>query len=333
MTTYKIQFHLKSSIRTPFHADTIFGHLCWALRYKKGEDRLKEWLNSFNSSPTLISNAFKAGGFPRPMLPPMPLQELGKLKGFNPDALDLKTATILKGMKKIVFLNEEWIKEHQASFSNAALSCHLFDLAAERLAESKDEKRRTVKSIAITHNTYDRLNGRVLEGSLYDWVETFYLQPNGEPQTFWFLIRTESLNKTEIENMLEFVAFSGFGADKSIGKGQIEIISINEEVLPKCPDANAFISLSNFIPASPKELNGFYQPITKYGKLGGEWAAGRVPFKKPVIMLQAGAVIKDPDYSKVKTYGKLQAHIHRQKEIVHYGYAFPFPIYLKEEDE
>lgn len=331
MTTYRIQFRLRSSLRTPFHADTIFGHLCWALRYLKGEDRLKEWLESFGSSPTLISNAFQVGSFPRPMLPPLPLQKLGKLKEFNPDDLDLQTATVLKGMKKITFLSKKWMKEHQASFSNVTLSCHLFDLAVKRLKESTNEKRKTVESIAITHNTYDRLNGRVLEGSLYDWVETFYLQPDGELQSFWFLIRTDTLSKAEIENMLEFVEFSGFGADKSIGKGQIDITAVNEESLPECPNANAFISLSNFIPAKPEDLNGYYQPITKYGKLGGEWATGRVPFKKPVVMLQAGAVIKDAEYSEAKTYGKLQTDIHRQKEIVQYGYAFPFPICLKED--
>jgi CRISPR-associated protein Csm4 len=301
------------------------------LRYLKGEVRLKEWLESFGSSPTLISNAFQVGSFPRPMLPPLPLKELGNLKGFNPDELDLKTATVLKRMKKIALLSEEWVKEHQTSFSNETLFCHLFDLAAYRLTESKDEKRKTVESIAMTHNTYDRLSGRVLEGSLYDWVETFYLQPDGESQSFWFLLRTKALSKAEIENMLEFVAFSGFGADKSIGKGQIEITAINEEALPKCPNANAFISLSNFIPARLEDLNGYYQPLTKYGKLGGDWATGRVPFKKPVVMLQAGAVIKDADYSETKTYGKLQIDIHRQKEIVQYGYAFPFPICLEED--
>ncbi len=332
MTTYRIHFKLQSSVRTPFHADTIFGHLCWALRYLKGDDKLKDWLESFTTSPTLISNAFRLGTFPRPSLPPLSLHNLGKLKGFNPDLLDLKTATILKGMKKVAFLSEEWIKEHQASFSNATLSCHLFDLAAERLKEPKDKKRTTVKSVAITHNTYDRLNGRVLEGSLYDWEESFYIQPNGKPQIFWFLIRTETLSKSEIENMLRFVAFSGFGADKSTGKGQIEITSIEEYSLPECPNANAFISLSNFIPSRPEDLNGYYKPITKFGKLGGEWAAGGVPFKKPVVMLQAGAVIKDDTYSSAKTYGKLQANIHRRPEIVQYGYAFPYPICLLENE-
>jgi len=326
MKTYRIQFQLKSSLRTPFHADTIFGHLCWALRYLKGEDRLKEWLESFKSSPTLISNAFKDGLIPRPVLPAVQLSLQGRSV--------LLSAALFKKMKKISFLKEEWVYQNQMSFSSKVLMEELLRIAEEEMQNKSRGKSflKTDASVAITHNTYDRLSGRVLEGSLYDWIETFYLQHNGEPQTFWFLIKTESLTKNEIDNLLEFVAFSGFGADKSIGKGQIKITAINEEALPECPDANAFISLSNFIPGKPEDLNGYYQPLTKYGKLGGEWAAGRVPFKKPVVMLQAGAVIKDADYSETKTYGKLQTDIHRQKEIVQYGYAFPFPICLKEED-
>ncbi len=332
MTTYKIQFKLKSSIRTPFQSDTIFGHLCWAMRYLEGEDRLREWLNNYQTSPTLISNAFPDGKFPRPILPPLPIQKLGKLKGFSTNPVDIKTAIILKKMKKILFVNEEWVINNQASFSMENLSSLLFDMAKQMVEEARSQKHKTVKDVAITHNTYDRLNGRVLGGSLYDWVETFYIQPNGDPQTFWFLVKTDTLNKNEIENLLEFISLSGFGADKSIGKGQIEITDIKNQTFPECPNANAFISLSNFIPAKPEDLNGYYKPLTKYGKLGGEWATGRVPFKKPVVMLQAGAVIVDANYAKTKQYGRLQTDIHRQKEVVHYGYAFPFPICLKEEN-
>ena len=327
MKTYRIQFQLKSSIRTPFHADTIFGHLCWALRYLKGEESLKEWLESFKTSPTLISNAFKFSMFPRPVLPPVYLT--------MPDQSDLLSAVLFKKMKKISYLKEKWVYQNQNSFSSRLLMKELLRIAREELCRKSKGKaiEKTTASVAITHNTYDRSLGRVLEGSLYDWEETFYQQPNSEPQTFWFLIKTKYLNKTEIENILEFVELSGFGADKSIGKGQIELTSIKEYSFPECPNANAFISLSNFIPAKPQDLNGYYKPITKFGKLGGEWAAGGVPFKKPVIMFEAGAVIKDSGYSATKNYGKLQTNIHRLPEVVQYGYAFPFPICLKEEDE
>jgi CRISPR-associated protein Csm4 len=331
MSIYKIKLQLRSSIRTPFHADTIFGHLCWAMLYIEGEDKLKEWLESYKTYPTLISNGFILGKFPRPNLPSLSLETLGNLKGFDPNNLNLITATILKRMKKVASLDEKWVNEHQASFSNEVLSSHLYDVAATAIAEKKNREAKTVQSVAITHNTYDRLNGRVLEGSLYEWEESFYLKPDGKPQSFWFLLNTETLSKVQIENMLGFIALSGFGADKSIGKGQIEISKIEEHSLPPFPNSNAFISLSNFIPAKPEDLNGYYKPITKFGKLGGEWAAGRVPFKKPVVMLQAGAVIKDSNYSETKFYGKLQKQIHLQEEIVQYGYAFPFPICLKEE--
>ncbi len=331
MRTYKIQFQLKSSIRTPFHADTIFGHLCWAMRFLEGEEKLKAWLINYEESPTIISNAFEIGKFPRPILPPLSIGTLAKLKGFNPQKLDLKTATILKKMKKITAIDEKWITDHQNSFSNEAMSSYLFDLAEEALNNSTNKHIRTMQRVAITHNTYDRLNGSVLEGSLYEWEETFYLQADGAPQSFWFLIKTETLDKSEIENLLDFVSKSGYGADKSIGKGQFDIVSVDEHSIPVCSNANAFISLSNFIPAKPEDLNGYYKPITKYGKLGGEWATGRVPFKKPIVMVEAGAVIKDKDYSDSKFYGKLQTKVHRQPEIVQYGYAFPFPICLKED--
>ena len=324
MITYKIRLELRSSIRTPFHADTIFGHLCWAMRYIEGEARLKKWLAEYKKSPTLISNAFKSGLFPRPVLPPCRLnkQELSSLTA----------AALFKKMKNIGFIGEPWVYEHQSSLSAEGLTTELERIIEEEL---KDRKKRnwlspTQKTVAITHNTYDRLNGRALEGSLYDWDESFYLQPDQSPQLFWFLIKTETMNKGQIEKILEFIALSGFGADKSIGKGQIEIRSVEENSLPTCTNANAFISLSNFIPNSTAELNGYYKPITKFGRLGGGWAAGRVPFKKPVVMLQAGAVIKDDSFSNSKIYGKLQGNIHHQKEIVQYGYAFPFPVFLKE---
>ena len=49
-------------------------------------------------------------------------------------------------------------------------------------------------------------------------------------------------------------------------------------------------------------------------------------------MLKAGAVIKDSQFSMYKTYGKLQTNIHgTNKEIVQYGYAFPFPIHIVED--
>lgn len=313
MRTYKIQFGLKSSLRTPFHADTIFGHFCWAMRYIEGEDKLKGWLGGYKESPTLISNAFPVGKFPRPLIPDI------RDSGSN----DLQRATILKKIKKIDLISEDWIKKYQHSMSVEKLNEEL-EVAA------KEESSTAYISLPITHNTYDRLSGRTLEGSLYDWEETFFLDDKGEPQTFWFYVSTETLTRAQLRTMLDFMSYSGFGADKSIGKGQLEVVSLEESSLPEVSNANAFISLSNFIPSIPEELNGYYRPITKFGKLGGEWASGRVPFKKPVVMLQAGSVVIDPNYSPSKFYGKLQRNIHRQEEIVQYGYAFPFPIYLEE---
>lgn len=33
MTEYTVDLRLSSSVITPFQSDTLFGHICWAIRY------------------------------------------------------------------------------------------------------------------------------------------------------------------------------------------------------------------------------------------------------------------------------------------------------------
>ncbi len=54
------------------------------------------------------------------------------------------------------------------------------------------------------------------------------------------------------------------------------------------PDANGFISLSTFQPASNDPSEGFWRVFVKYGKLAPEFHGSAV-FKRPQVMLEAGA--------------------------------------------
>ena len=79
MRHLRVSFELKSSLRTPFQADTIFGHICWAIRHIAGEERLRSFLNAYDGAlPLLISDGFPVldGGtesgtyyLPRPLTP------------------------------------------------------------------------------------------------------------------------------------------------------------------------------------------------------------------------------------------------------------------------
>ena len=89
---------------------------------------------------------------------------------------------------------------------------------------------------------------------------------------------------------LELLGRTGYGADASVGHGAFEP---SGEPTP-CPDlddvldADGFISLSTFQPASTDPSDGFWRVFVKYGKLAPEFHGSAV-FKRPQVMLEAGA--------------------------------------------
>ena len=50
MTLYKTTITPKSNFTTPLKGDTLFGQICWAIRYVLGEDRLNELLTTTTKS-------------------------------------------------------------------------------------------------------------------------------------------------------------------------------------------------------------------------------------------------------------------------------------------
>ena len=70
MTLYKTTITPKSNFTTPLKGDTLFGQICWAIRYRLGEDRLNELLSDYDKKPFLIVSDGVAGGdLPKPSMP------------------------------------------------------------------------------------------------------------------------------------------------------------------------------------------------------------------------------------------------------------------------
>src|SRR3989304_7611507 len=68
MKTFEIILRPKSSLLTPLQSDTIFGSICWAIKYSEGEQELVDFLEKYQTSPPLIlSNGFPTGFFPKPL--------------------------------------------------------------------------------------------------------------------------------------------------------------------------------------------------------------------------------------------------------------------------
>ena len=73
MRTYRSILELRSASASRWQADTLFGHLCWSLVRREGEDFLTElFLPEYRrgSPPVVLSDGFPSGFVTRPRAAP-----------------------------------------------------------------------------------------------------------------------------------------------------------------------------------------------------------------------------------------------------------------------
>jgi len=369
--TYMLKINLQSPIITPFHSDTIFGHFAWALKYLKGEQKLTEFLRGMNNEPPplLISNGFPKDLLPRPVGSQLSEEDEEKLKNLFIE----KGGSVeyfykaLKTLKKVPYIHKDVFAQLIDDYSTYELyqkvikgeisSRNFYPFAQECrdigkicFPFKKDEKAKIckkkgiVETEIIAHNTINRLTNTTGEGGGFFQQEEDFYEPG---QEFNIYVRCQGDYVETVKLCFQYIADSGFGKDKSTGKGHFEIVSWESEtedkkILPECKNPNAFMSLSNMIPSEKDPTDARYNLITKYGRLGGDWAKsaypdnengekskGLVPFKTPLLMFEAGAVFSLKNGKPEKEYlGCMMKNVHRYKEIVQYAYGFP--LYFRE---
>ncbi len=316
MKTYEIVLRPRSSFLTPFQSDTLFGSICWAIRYLHGEEVLVEFLKKYQTSPPLvISSGFPTGWFPKPIRESLSREQVktiaeeiyGNVSKKN--LVDLiKT---LKEIKKSVVVNQQDFE---------AIINGLSEIDYFKKYIHEDEKKIGGLIQTVYKNTINRATGRTRqEGGLFTQDETFY----DEISTISIFTKVNEYEIDFFENILEFISFNGFGKRKSVGKGQFEVMDIKEYEFKSPANPNAFVSLSSYIPSVSDPPNGWYELMVKYGKLGGNYAnCTKInPFKKPLRIFKPGAVFKTSDVKEY--YGQIIQNVHENENIVHYGLAFP----------
>lgn len=324
MKIYRVRLSLDSASLSAWQSDTIFGHLCWTIRYNEGEEALSQFLAPFlaGEPPLILSNGFPGDLLPRPVLPPSAPPGLEMPK--RDQVAVMRRAREGKGIK-YVDLDE----------FNAICQ-------GERVLLKPKEAR--VESRTVLKNQINRLTGttagpeaeEAVGGNLYDLEEAFYLKKNGligkkapVPISIYLKVVNDSWAE-RAKTLFDQMALAGFGAKKSAGYGQFKVESFEPFDGFAVPEgANGFISLSNFVPARDDPVDGHYRTLVKYGKLGEEFASNGAisPFKFPLLMLAAGATFRDDNPKDY--YGRMVAGIHPQvNDIVQYGYAFAVPMIL-----
>jgi len=329
---YTIEITLESPIITSFQSDTIFGHICWAIRflYQNGEDKLRGFLDDYDINkelpPLLVSNGFPLGYLPKPVIPPITQKGIDEIVGKENR---IENSFKIKTLRKLPLLPKNDFDKLQLGIITPK---SLFQGMSESYkAIMKDLANE--QSMVVQHNTVNRMEGKVKRG-LYAQEETFFDFNAGK---FVIYLKTYCFSREELKNIFTFIGDGGFGRDKSTGKGYFTF-EVNEGIdLHEAENPNAFMTLSSFIPKENDPVEGYYQTLLKYGKLGGLYAKGTPevnnnPFKKPLIMFSAGSVFYDKEYRIGKPYGALLDDVHHNKGIKHYAHAFPIGINLKAED-
>ncbi len=300
MDTYRATFGLDAPSLTPWRADTLFGHLCWALVRKEGDAALTDLLGRYAAGepPLLLSDGFPSGMLPRPTLPP----PCATAASVAERAAGLRAAKEARSRRWLTF--DEFRHVIEGTRGNPTG------------AESPSEPFYTL------HNQIHRETGTTTgfdddeTGRLYpvsgEWLQAVdvYMRVRPDAQLPW-------------RDLLNEIALSGYGKRKSVGYGcirSLDIVPFNGFEPPT--DADAFVSLSAFVPDASDPIEGFWNAEVKRGKLGEERASGPNPFKRPVLRLTAGSAFRTRAMPRL-WYGRMLPGLSSAyPDAVDYGLAF-----------
>ena len=311
---FKIRFRLVSPLGTPLAADTLFGHLCWSIAYGHGgETALTEFLNAMNGEtpPLLLSDPFPAGMLPVPILPSVNQQKWQEKSTEEQDRL--------KTLRKRTFMPETAFRD----------CCG--NLSPDRLLQvhpETDVSASGKETALVPHNHIDRIGGGTIQGGIFFHEDVFVdHQPGKMYDMFDLYVASFELDADRIKKMLFKATEGGYGRDKSTGRGVIDWQNIEPWIPPKVANANAVMLLGPCVPEANDPTDGYWKIKAKAGRLGGHWAIDENPFKKTIMMLQTGSVLKTE--TPKPFYGRMVEQAHPNlPEVRHYGLALALPIHL-----
>ena len=299
--TFRLQIKFRHSAITPWQSDTIFGGFCWAYAYLRGEAALETMLADYaQGNPSVVFSA----GFPGDLLP-KPLFGLAPA----PDPVREKRTMLNsfkeeKKIKKITYLSIEEFQQFQSGQTG-------------KIAPKENP---LVVGEAF-HNQIDRNSGTTAEtGALFSQSEWF------SNCHFSVYLKIREGFEEETRSTFEALGQIGLGKKRSLGRGGFDIMDFDLcHDFDSIHDPNAFVCLSNFVPAKDDPTEGYYNTMVKYGKT--EFGPTGNPFKKPLIMLTPGAVFKLNGELK-PFYGRMIQGLTNDNRVYHYGMAFAIPAKL-----
>ena len=262
MKLYKTTFNPISNFATSLKGDTLFGQICWAIRYTFGNDKLESLLSTYETSPFLVvSDGFAKGYVPKPPLPSNLLGENNDLKKENRKKVWLKLEELQNGDFLKALKDEDVLNINKTTI--------------------------VVKN-SLNYKTFSTDDSGVF--SPYGESETII-----SPRDIYFLIDINTFSLEELKQTIKTLSLMGYGKNTSIGKGFFEFDDFEEIELMN--SSKTFMTLSPVILNNQNIKNCYYEPFTRFGKHSSGIDVN--PFKKPILLANTSAVISfESEYSK-----------------------------------
>jgi len=300
---YKFTIAPEGAIGSPFRSDTLFGHACWTMLYKYGNDRFESFrTNAAEQKPEMVfSDGFPSGWLPRPLIP-------RKIS----DSVSVQQKAMLKKISKL-----KWV------FRQSAENCN-WDLSGldNKISDNSSGYSDTPVSDIQLRNIIDRFTGTSLENyGLFSYERNWYYGIWSKVDIY---VSTE-WSREELTDFLYKMFEVGYGRDQTVGLGKVKIdTEPGDANFPSGDKCEYYLSLSRCVPDNTVSIkDSFYQIETKYGKVWSGFDTGN-PFKKPIIQIVPGSVLKVKFESE--TAGQVLENIHDNSRIVENCMTVLYPV-------
>lgn len=343
METYAVYLKPKGSFLGPIHSGTIFGAICWAIRILYGVRALEEMLATFNERPKFIlSSTFpyiRRGDqlvrlFPKPQLPELKstvVEVMAKEKAKTDDTSSLAfkrdKVTIVEKLK--ILKNSQCVSEKlfcqivlgqtdmgdlygrltgrgAVSHDIEKIGSSLITVGEREAVDPDGELRAILHEADIQRNQIDRVTGSTVEGLLFFDKQTFVRR---DVTGLWFILQTNELDY--LIPVLRYLADTGFGGERTVGKGHFEIPlgQIERISLPASDKPNCYVTLSRYLPKdgecdfTARPLN--YTLVNFRGKHESIFPApGQTLYKDLVRVFAEGSIFPLREYKPF--FGKVE---------------------------
>jgi CRISPR-associated protein Csm4 len=270
-------------------SDTLFGALCWGIRWTHGEPALLGFLEACDRGdpPFVLSSVFPfAEGEKEPVYYlPRPLHWPAA-----PPGRDLESLSRAKRVRRVAYCSQSVFIQVVSGRPPALES---LDDPGDGCLAAPGEAVPALQDVDVDRNAINRVTGAVQEGRLFFGQETGIARGGA-----YFMIRMrDAAARPLVDAALRFMEDRGIGGDASVGRGQVRVAVEEGDLLPESPTAPRHVTLSLLHP-SPADRDHLaavagssaYRLVKRKGRVESLYAPTEQPWKTTLVMLAEGSV-------------------------------------------